>query len=1059
MHIRISCFWRNRSAILIVPVFVLISIVPAALHSQTTGKIEGRVLDSQTAQPLQGTQVTIEGTLLGNITDDEGYYFILNVPVGLQSVKAQMIGYRSVTVKDVRVLPGQTHTVDFELNATVIELPGQEVVGERDPLMVRDNTVSKERFTGERQLQIPVDDINQVVRLQAGVTNSINIRGGRSTETATYVDGINIKSYHQDSANLNVGENAVEAVDVITGGYSSDFGDAQSGIINIVTKEGGSYYTGQFRVETDAFMPKGSNYGFNRAQASIGGPVPALADNLTFFFSAEATGKGDKGPKAAGFLGRTEDLFEIAGFFNKNQEAQDFLGEQLDLIALLNEAKVKNPNLPILHLEDYRSDKGEYPGRKVNNDGDQLRVQSKIAWQPLRNAKLTGTLLLDRDQGVSYNRARIFFTDFRNAVNRDVNMMGIVGYTHTLSQSAERSTNLQFRTSFQRTALHSGSVFDFSRPDERGGYKDLGFNDLTSVLNFRIGNIPIFLDDLRGSDITSLEFVQNNYQFEIDESTNRGGMNPFGLPAGGFYDENTGWASSISNLWEDRWNFRIDLDSQIDRIHRVKGGADLKFWEIDRYNNSLRRTTFLSYYTANPQMQSFYIEDRMDFRDLVIDLGFRVDSFRAGVRAPRIIGDQNSAPSGDAENPNSREGGGVEVPRTTEISPRLGVAHPVTEKTQIRLSYGSKFQVPRFQYLYTAINTDVAQLTNLNQFFGNPYLGFRKTTSFEIGMTTLLSDNWVLDLVGYNRDIDGNVAARYLQQNPEMPFLRTYTNVDNGNVKGLDLTLRKRFKTYYSMDIVYTLLFARTTGTDPENFVRNEGFFLGGDYPPLPPVETSPNDFDQTHTFNYQFSVKLPSDFMEHKRLGRILRNTGFYLVMHANSGKPYTRQDMNFEFIEHSNMSRRGWDFWADLRINKDITWKGLEYSVYADIKNLFDNVNLSTRRINVFSSAGMTNGVYQTTGSPISDGNTVADAIDGIGLSDPSLYTGPRATDINGDGVADENDLPEIIRRVDFNGDGQVTIEEELAMRILAEGARDWNTDNYDRPREVRLGFEVRF
>ena len=127
--------------------------------------------------------------------------------------------------------------------------------------------------------------------------------------------------------------------------------------------------------------------------------------------------------------------------------------------------------------------------------------------------------------------------------------------------------------------------------------------------------------------------------------------------------------------------------------------------------------------------------------------------------------------------------------------------------------------------------------------------------------------------------------------------------------------------------------------------------------------------------------------------------------------------------------------------------------------MKNLFDNINLSSRRLNVFSSAGMTNGVYQTTGSPITDGYTVTDAIDGTGITDPNLYTGPRATDINGDGVADELDLPEIIRRVDFNGDGRVTIEEELAMRILAEGARDWYPDNYDLPRQVRLGFEVRF
>jgi hypothetical protein len=462
-------------------------------------------------------------------------------------------------------------------------------------------------------------------------------------------------------------------------------------------------------------------------------------------------------------------------------------------------------------------------------------------------------------------------------------------------------------------------------------------------------------------------------------------------------------------------------------------------------------------------MQSFYVEDRMDFQDLVIDLGLRIDSFDAGVLAPRIIGEQDSEPSGIPGAPNSREGGGVAPPRLTEVSPRLGVAHPVTDRTQIRLSYGTKYQVPSFLHLYRGINIDLTEQQNTNQFFGNPYMGFRKTTSFEVGMTTLLSEDWVVDLVGYNRDIDGNVSARYLQQTSpdgsELPFLRIFTNVDNGNVKGFDFTLRRRFSKYYSMDVAYTMLFARSTGTDPEDFVRNEGFFIGGDRPPLPPVEVVPNDYDQTHTVNYQFNVKLPSDFREGTGLGKALRNSGFYFTLQTNSGRPYTTQNENFDFIERSNESRRGWEMVANLRVIKDLKWGGLDYSVFADVRNLFNNVNLSAWQTDVFSSAGITNGVYQTTGSPYSDGQTVRRAIDDLGVDDPSLYTGPRRTDINGDGVFDEADDAMIIDHLDFNGDGAVSVDEELTMRLLARGANDATPYNFERPREVRLGFEMRF
>jgi len=99
------------------------------------------------------------------------------------------------------------------------------------------------------------------------------------------------------------------------------------------------------------------------------------------------------------------------------------------------------------------------------------------------------------------------------------------------------------------------------------------------------------------------------------------------------------------------------------------------------------------------------------------------------------------------------------------------------------------------------------------------------------------------------------------------------------------------------------------------------------------------------------------------------------------------------------------------------------------------------------------------QTTGSPYTDGGTVFRAIYDIGVDDPSLYTGPRRTDINGDGVFDALDDQEIVRRLDFNGDGQVAVEEELAMRILGRGAYDANPLHFDIPRMIRFGMEVSF
>ncbi len=83
-------------------------------------------------------------------------------------------------------------------------------------------------------------------------------------------------------------------------------------------------------------------------------------------------------------------------------------------------------------------------------------------------------------------------------------------------------------------------------------------------------------------------------------------------------------------------------------------------------------------------------------------------------------------------------------------------------------------------------------------------------------------------------------------------------------------------------------------------------------------------------------------------------------------------------------------------------------------------------------------------------------------MGIATPDLYVNPAdrtPTDINGDGVRNEADRQEIIRRLDMNGDGTVTVEEELAMAILSIGAYDANPNNFDIPRLFRLGLEVKF
>ena len=94
---------------------------PAA--AQGTGKIAGRVRDKQTGEPLIGANVLVKGTMLGAATDDEVFYFILRVPQGVRDLQISLIGYHTLTVRNVKVQIDLTSEVNAALEATTIETP------------------------------------------------------------------------------------------------------------------------------------------------------------------------------------------------------------------------------------------------------------------------------------------------------------------------------------------------------------------------------------------------------------------------------------------------------------------------------------------------------------------------------------------------------------------------------------------------------------------------------------------------------------------------------------------------------------------------------------------------------------------------------------------------------------------------------------------------------------------------------------------------------------------------------------------------------------------------
>jgi hypothetical protein len=284
---RRSVFARAARVLLVVGLF---SFGASGLWAQgTAGKVQGTVMDP-TGQPIANAQVFIVGTAFAALTNEQGFYFINNVPAGTYTIQAQFIGYQAAHMRDVRILADQTLTADFRL-AGAVALEAITITAATQPIVPRDQVASKSIITGEEVDQLPVTDALSVVRLQPGVVSArggaISIRGGRANEAAIYIDGAPVRRLMFGDTPLNLATNTLAEASVTTGAMEAQFGDAQSGVISLVTRTGGPTFTGSFAYESDEMWGKSLATGFNRFEGALSGPI---FGNLTFSVGGTITG-------------------------------------------------------------------------------------------------------------------------------------------------------------------------------------------------------------------------------------------------------------------------------------------------------------------------------------------------------------------------------------------------------------------------------------------------------------------------------------------------------------------------------------------------------------------------------------------------------------------------------------------------------------------------------------------------------------------------------------------------------------------------------------------------
>jgi hypothetical protein len=928
---------------------LLLMLLPVVVFA--AGTIRGKVTDKSSGETLVGANVSLAGTTLGAATNVNGEYTILNVPVGVYTIKATFVGYTPITVSNVRVNNDLTTYQDFALTSEAVALQAVEIIAEK-PLVNRSATNAVRIITNDDISALPVRGINNILSLSPGVVvqdNTVFIRGGRLDEVGYYLDGVSITNPVLGGRAVNIVQDAVEEIQVQAGGYNAEFGGANSGIIQEQLRTGTPNWKASAGYTTDniTFQPKSKAfsgnkrlgtywYGYNEFTGTLSGPI--VDERFKFF-----------------------GLFNY--LYNRDQSPQPFPG--IHLGTLVGETgDVVNMNYPA--------------GPLLKNSLEQYNYTATLTadFKPI-TLRFAGTFT----SGTSYNP----YNSHRNAgaISNILDGGRIEEIDQTNGSGSLRLTHLLNPTTYYEVTL---------------GYFGQGVRNLDPILK---NNFLNYGDSVANAQ-AGIVWTRSNADVESGQigryirPTRKVVMGfPFNAPG----DVLAGYQKV------KRQNYSITgaLTTQIGDVHSIKIGGDYQRYTLRNYawsNDAVFSLASLLAQNAalpagdpnkvtpeqvlinagvnnygydvwgnensgsgvdgpkHPVFASAYAQDRIEFKDLIVNFGLRFDYIKTDNKAFKdpTHPEQTINPQSGAINPT----GLVNVPAYSGISPRVGLSFPVTERTVFHTQFGQFVQQSRLRDIFQGLYLTAANIRG-GFFIGTP-VGFNvrpeRTTQYEIGFTQQVSDFASFDITGYYKDIKDQIV--YTQQNTgsgsPLGAYYVFSNGDFATTKGVELTFSMRRTQRVQVNASFTFQDARGTGSYPNS---NRGI-VGAPLDNVTiftPVYISPLEYNNAFRGNINVDYHFGRDDG-----GPVLSELGLSALLTFNSGHPFTRgvggadlegDARNRQPIEPLNASTTPWNFQVDLRVDKTFRLGdrlALNASIF--VINLFDALNIS----NVFLRTGTT-------------------------------------------------------------------------------------------------------
>lgn len=876
----------KRSISVIIVAFFLINF--NFVYSQSTGKIMGTVTHASTNERIPFANIFVEGTTLGAASDVDGNFVILNIPPGVYRVTASYIGYQKVTIKDVSINVGFTTTLDFKLTPGEVSLSAVVVQGERNPLIRQDLTNPTVAITSESIEILPVDNITDVIKLQAGVVTdddgSIHVRGGYGNEVAYTLNGLSLNDPYGNSRAVGLAQNAVQEASVSTGTFSAEFGNALSGVVNYVTKEGSDKYTFSIRAYGGDYLTSRTGLfthiddidpiNRGRVEATLGGPIP-LTESTRFFFSGIF--ENFKGGYYGYRLYNPSDSYLTPdNFKSTDQRHGDATGPYF-----FNPFSPNSNGLPT-------GDK-KYVAMDQSNS---LNLQFNISQKFGSLIKLKYEVVYDKVKSQSFEREYLFNPD-GNGWDYSRGVINTLGLTHTLND---------------KTFYTLKGSYSYNRA-EHYLYEDP--NDPRYMPNFyrkTIGNTVYYAG---GTDNNITKRATTTYSIKGDIVSQMFGV----------HEVRAGFEFRKHNVKRSGYTLDFYKLKVVDGIPSV---TPLSVNDV-LYDSSLTilrsRVISVSTYDKNPVQGAAYILDKMELeKTLILNVGLRYEFFDAASDYNFDISKNLTDSLSGFMNAYLKPVGIKHM-----LSPRFSVSYPITDRGVIRFSYGHFYQIGSLSSLY---ENDIRWVPNVSTVprFGNPNVNPQKSIQYEIGLQQQLTDDFKFDLTGYYKDVRDYIFTQTIYTEKARQY-RILTNLAYSNVRGITLSFLKRRGPgeMFSATLDYTFQVAEGNRTEPE-----EDLFFSEASGKQTETFLVPLSFDRTHLINGTISLTEPNSW-----------NLG--IIYNIQAGTPYTPalppSLSTITYEQNSSVKSMQWE--VDLKFEKFFTIGRFNYSVFIHINNLFDTQN----------------------------------------------------------------------------------------------------------------------